>query len=167
MFTDLSCTFWSVTSPLMMVGWSNSIGHVINQWDCLLMMSFSESFSVGLGMRFRLPHSSDVETSFLFFFFFHQDLASVCGCSVVHSYLTLCDPMDSNLPGSSIHGISKARILEQVAISFSRGSSQPRNWTCVSCIPYMDRQILYHWATREAHLASRHSQRKTNWKQHL
>ena len=68
MFIDLSCTFWSVTSPLMTVGWSNSIGHVINQWDCLLMMSFSESFSVGLGMRFRLPHSSDVETSFLFFF---------------------------------------------------------------------------------------------------
>ena len=40
-----------------------------------------------------------------------------------------------------IHGISQARILEWVAISFSRGSSQPRYQTCVSCI---DRQILYH-----------------------
>ena len=40
--------------------------------------------------------------------------------------LTLCDPMDYSLPGSSIHGIFQAKILERVAISFSRGSSQPR-----------------------------------------
>ena len=44
------------------------------------------------------------------------------------------DPMDCNLPGSSVHGISQARILEWVAISFSRGSSQPRDRTRVSCI---------------------------------
>ena len=42
--------------------------------------------------------------------------------------------MDCSLPGSSVHGISQARILECVAISFSRGSSQPRDWTRVSCI---------------------------------
>ena len=42
--------------------------------------------------------------------------------------------MDGSLPGSSVHGISQARILEWVAISFSRGSSQPRDWTCISCI---------------------------------
>ena len=68
----------------MRVGWSDGIGQVINQWDSLLMISFSESFSIGLGMRFRMPHSSDMETSFLFFFLFHQDLASVCGCSFSH-----------------------------------------------------------------------------------
>ena len=39
---------------------------------------------------------------------------------------TLCDPMDCSLPGSSVHGIFQARILEWVAISISRGSSQPR-----------------------------------------
>ena len=44
-----------------------------------------------------------------------------------------CDPMDSNLTDSSVLGILQARILEWVAISFSRGSSRPRNWTCVSC----------------------------------
>ena len=44
---------------------------------------------------------------------------------VVQSCLTLSDPMDCSLPGSSVHGISQARILEWVAISFSRGSSQP------------------------------------------
>ena len=42
--------------------------------------------------------------------------------------------MDCSLPGSSVHGILQARILEWVAISFSRRSSQPRDWTCVSCI---------------------------------
>ena len=44
---------------------------------------------------------------------------------------TLCDPMDCSPPGSSVHGISQARILEWVAISFSRGSSKPRDWTQV------------------------------------
>ena len=45
------------------------------------------------------------------------------------SCLTLCDPMNHSQPGSSVHGIFQARILEWVAISFSRVSSQPKNWT--------------------------------------
>ena len=48
---------------------------------------------------------------------------------LTQSFLTLADPMDCSLPGSSVHGISQARILEWVAISFSRGSSQPRDPT--------------------------------------
>ena len=48
--------------------------------------------------------------------------------------LTLCDPIDSSLPGSSVHGIFQAIVLEWIAISFSRGSSQPRDWTRVSRI---------------------------------
>ena len=44
---------------------------------------------------------------------------------------TLCNPMDCSIPGSSVHGILQARVLEWVAISFSRGSSQPRDWTRV------------------------------------
>ena len=55
--------------------------------------------------------------------------------------------MDYSPPGSSVHGILQARILEWVAISFSRGSSQIRDWTHVFCTV---RQILYHWTTREA-----------------
>ena len=69
-----------------------------------------------------------------------------CCCLVTKSCLTLCDTMDYSPTGSSAHGISQTRILEWVAISFSRGSSKPRNQTHVSCI---GRQILYHWATRE------------------
>ena len=53
---------------------------------------------------------------------------------LTQSYSTLCDPMDCSPPGSSVQGILQARILEWVAISFSRGSSQPRDWTQVSCI---------------------------------
>ena len=49
------------------------------------------------------------------------------GDLVAKSCLTLCDPMDYSPPGSSVHGISQARILEQVATFFSRGTSQARN----------------------------------------
>ena len=52
---------------------------------------------------------------------------------------TLCNPMDCSPPGSSVLGISQARILEWVAISSLKGSSLPRDQTYVSCI---DRQIL-------------------------
>ena len=47
--------------------------------------------------------------------------------------LPLCDPMDCSPPGSSVHGISQARMLKWVAIHFSRGSSCTRDWTWVSC----------------------------------
>ena len=53
---------------------------------------------------------------------------------ITQSCPALCDPMDRNLPGSSVHGIFQARVLEWVAISFSRGFSQPRDQTPVSCI---------------------------------
>ena len=69
---------------------------------------------------------------------------------VAQSCLTLCNPMDCSPPGSSVHGISQARILEWVAMPFSRGSSWPRDRTHVSCIAGTGRQIPYHWATREA-----------------
>ena len=63
---------------------------------------------------------------------------------------TLCNPMDCNLPGSTLHGILQARVLEWVAISFSRGSSWPRVWTRISCIdrqtpPLSHRRILQNW----------------------
>ena len=65
----------------------------------------------------------------------------------VFSHVQLCESMDYSPPGSSAHGIFQARILEWVAISYSRGSSQPRDHTRVSCV---GRRILYHWTTWEA-----------------
>ena len=60
----------------------------------------------------------------IFIFFF---------CLVDKSCSTLCDPMDCSPPGSSVHGILQAWILEWVAMTSSRGSSQPRDWTLVFC----------------------------------
>ena len=60
---------------------------------------------------------------------------------------TLCDPMDCSHPGFSVYGILQARILEWVAVPFSRGSALPRDWTGVSCIAG---RFFTSWATREA-----------------
>ena len=68
----------------------------------------------------------------------------------LQSCLTPGNPMDCSPPGSSVHRISQAGMLEWVAMPFSRGSSQPRDWTCVSCISCIGRWILYHCATWEA-----------------
>ena len=68
----------------------------------------------------------------------------VCYAKLLQLCLTLCDPVDCNPPGSSVHGILQARILEWVAMPSSRGSSQPRDWTHVSCISCIGRHILYH-----------------------
>ena len=67
-----------------------------------------------------------------------------CCYLVIKSCLILCHTIDYRLPGSSVHGISQARILKWVAISFSRGSSRPRD--LLICI---GRWVLYHWAIRE------------------
>ena len=89
----------------------------------------SVSLQLGLGSA-TAPLHGNSKTSFL--------------CA--QSCPTLYDPMDCNPPGSSVHGIFQARILGWIAISSSRGSSQPRDWTHVFCI---GRQILYCWAIGE------------------
>ena len=68
-------------------------------------------------------------------------------CSVTQSCPTLCDPMDCYLPGSSVHGILQARILQQVAMPSSRESSWPRDQTQVSNIAGGFFTI---WGTKEA-----------------
>ena len=62
----------------------------------------------------------------------------------LQSCLTLCIPMDCSLPGSSVHGILQARILEWVAVPSSRGSSRPRDQTCVSYVSCIGKWVLYH-----------------------
>ena len=74
----------------------------------------------------------------------------MCVSSIAQSCLILCDPMDSSLPCSSVHGIFQARILEQVTISSSRGFPQSRDQTHISRISCTGRWILYHWASWEA-----------------
>ena len=62
----------------------------------------------------------------------------------LQSCLTLCDPMDHSPPSFSVHGILQARTLDWVAVPSSRGSSQPRDQTCISYVSCIGRQVLYH-----------------------
>ena len=72
-----------------------------------------------------------------------QDMGHAQSC------LTLCDPTDCSPPGSSVHGISQVRILEWVAISYSRGSSRPRDQTPVSHLLYWQVDSLPPYATEK------------------
>ena len=74
---------------------------------------------------------------------------SACACMLVS---TLCDPMNCSPPGSSVQGVFQTRILERVAVSYSRGSSRSRGWTGVSGVSCLGRWVLYHCATWEAYL---------------
>ena len=76
-------------------------------------------------------------------------IASVNISACALSCPTLCDPMDCNLPGSSVHRICQARLLEWVAVSYSRGPSWPRDGL-LHCT-----WILYHWDTWEAQFVLR------------
>ena len=67
----------------------------------------------------------------------------MCPCWHTQLCLTVCGPMDYCLSGSSVHGILQARVLEWVAILFSRGSSWSRDQMWVSCISCIGRQVLY------------------------
>ena len=71
----------------------------------------------------------------------------VCSRSVI------CDPLDYSQIGSSVHGVLQARMLEWVAISFSKGSSQPRNWMHVSCVSFIAGGFFTQWTSREEPVA--------------
>ena len=108
--------------------------------------------------------SQRVRHNWVTFTFFHHGTLELSklikyrkqACSVAKSCPTLCNPMDCSPPGSSVHEIFQVRILEWVAMPSSRGSSRPRDRTCISSTC---RQILYYWATWEA----RQAQRRMYW----
>ena len=73
----------------------------------------------------RVRHDWATELNWTYFYYYCCSDAQLC--------LTLCDPVNCSLPGSSVHGILQARILEWVAVPSSRGSSWPRDQTHISC----------------------------------
>ena len=105
-----------------------------------MMSLFSWTFM--LRMSFLFPVLFGIICFFLLFFFFPLKESEWV---VAQSCLTLCDPMGWGLPGSWVHGFFQSRVLELVAISFSRGSSQ-RDQTQASHI--VGRRFAI-WATRE------------------
>ena len=86
----------------------------------------------------------------------------VVGCEVAQSCPTLCNPMGCSLPGSSIHGIFQARVVEGIAISFFRGSSWPRDRTWVFHI--VGRRFII-WTTRYYNVSIQPSHMKFNYLQ--
>ena len=80
-----------------------------------------------------------------------EPITTLCCCLVAKLCQTLRDSMGDSPPGPSVHGISKVRTLEWIAIPFSRLSSWPRDGTFIS---RADRWILNHWSTWEAHCYS-------------
>ena len=115
----------------------------------LLPPALSSALVASTGCHILLPPSW-LFFSFLSFFLFTSDsninIKEKKESEVSQSCLTLCGPMDCSPPGSSVHGILQARILEWVAIPFSRASSQPRDPTWVTCIAG---RFFTIWATRE------------------
>ena len=110
---------------------------------------FHISFYIFLGKS--LSHNSTRHTSFGWGISFRNPSAFTnimieSESEVAQSCPTFCNPMDCSVPGSSIHGIFQARILEWVAISFSRRSLRPRDWIQISCI--IGRRFTI-WTTRE------------------
>ena len=93
--------------------------------------------------KMKTNHDQETVKFWLLLFSFKKWIESAQLCP------TLCDPMDCSPPGSSVHGILQARILEWVAVPFSRGSFQPRDRTQVS---NNAGGFFTSWATREARL---------------
>ena len=105
----------------------------INNFKGRCIIYFNAQISDNLWILFSIVvHSSN---------FFKLNLICMCA-KWLQSCVTLCDPMDCSQPGSSVHAIRQARITEWDAISFSRGSSQPWDQTCISYISCLGRWVL-------------------------
>ena len=74
----------------------------------------------------------------------------MCVCAQLLSHIWLCEPLDCSPPGSSVCRIFQARILQWLTISSSRGSSWPRDQTCIACVFCIGKRVLYYWVTWEA-----------------
>ena len=110
-------------------------------WELLLFLFRSRVWLMSSCLPCTVPYTRPVDLE--------ASLRSIVVAAVFQSLLclTLCDPIDCSPLGSSVLEISQARRLEWVAISFSKGSSWPRDQIHVSCF---GRWVFYLWATREA-----------------
>ena len=125
--------------------------HFVSHLSCLWCFFFFND--IYFSEEFREFVLQNIPLSYCVYLFLHDwsqvKLFHMCVCVLVTELCpTLCDPMDCSPPGSSVHGILQARILEWVAFPSSRGSSQSRDWTWVSSIAG---RLFIIWDTREAH----------------
>ena len=109
--------------------------------SCLkLPENFLKRSNCPLLYLFFFPHWPEFECDGQAVILGHE-MCCVLSC---FSHVQLCSPMDCGPPGSSVHGILQARILERTAMLSSRGSSQPRDQTHISFVSCIGRWVLYH-----------------------
>ena len=137
----ISLCLWLSSGPLRDGGaWWASVYGVAQSQTRLKLLSSSSSF-LGIDQEeMKSNHVCILRVSL------KCSWSEVKWSDVTQSCPTLCDPVDCSLQGSSVHGIFQARVLEWVAISFSRGSSRPRDQTQVSRIAG---RCFTVWAIRE------------------
>ena len=126
------------------------IDYLNNSWDGKLTLNtWTHPRRIHLSAKAMLTQRQTVNTTQVQLLITEELLTTMSEwvSEVAQSCPTLCDPMDCSLPGSSLHGILQARILEWAAISFSRGSSWLGDRTWVPCIAG---RCFNLWATREA-----------------
>ena len=116
-------------------------------WEKATVSGKGKGFALGLGFyclfkQFLLKYSRFTVLC-LFLLYSKVNRLYVCLCSIA-CRVQLGDPVDCTLPGSSVHGIFQARILECVAMPFPRGSSQPRDPTCDSCGSCIEGRFFAH-----------------------
>ena len=133
-----------LASPRLAGGFFNTKCHQGSPRKPFLINNF---LSLILSHSYGITNSNIHCASFYTFLSIHSH---VCACA--QPCLTLCNPLGCSLPGSSIHGIFQARILEWVAMPSFRGSSWRRDWTHISCVSCIVGRFFTHWAIREAHM---------------
>ena len=128
----------------------------ISSFSCLYIVPIKISLRWLVFSRDNVEDMITISSSRLFLFIgkikFMIMTVCVCMCVCIISHVWLfVTPMDCMWPARllSVHGIFQARILEWVTVSYSRGSSWPRDWTDVSCVSWFGRQGLWHCAAWE------------------
>ena len=150
-FSYLSCRGVTIIWNNIVVGWNLMI--CISEFKFLknysfIFIFFFQSAPLLFGLSaMKLKPTGCLSPTVLY--------SSHCGsnrmlvCVYAQLYVTLCNAKDIAPPGSSVYGTFQARILEQIAISYSRGSFQPSEWTHISCISCIGRHVLSHCTTWE------------------
>ena len=128
---------WKVSCQVFQ--WQRYIG--LGPFLCLIWVRKLKPLGFGISKAPFNPKCLQYDHVWCFIYF-----KLLCYAQSLQSCLSLCDPMNCSPPGSSVHGLLQARILEWVTMSSSRGSSQPRDQTCISSIAGR----FFSWDTREA-----------------
>ena len=123
--------------------WRNGGQKCLNVWEPIGLHSVSVRGGLGVPSDLGLAVNTGLLRTKRFLYMWLY-LSLCAGAKSLQSCLILCDPLDYSPPGSSVHEILQARILELIAMSSSRRSFQSREWAHVSYVSFTNRCVLYH-----------------------